>query len=251
MVFPTQNINRADQSSTTATSALQSQTATKTFWATKASELGVFPDNLDPNAIDGAVVANGATFTVCDPGAGAADGVKCNGGVGYTKDKTSNGNQKSYLIPNRIVMQAATTGPTGIAVGGGNAPAVFFNDDLLLASMYHSAEDAGTAVADYDTNGSKWCSPFVVELGEKDPATLQASNGLNGGSKCTWQIKAPNGEYGIGFQLKGADDKGNKISYANFHLQYVEFLNLAGLGSNAILPAGENDAFLLGSYDST
>jgi hypothetical protein len=114
-----------------------------------------------------------------------------------------------------------------------------------MASLYNPTFTATTA-APIDDTGSKWCSTWYNKLAfdSKTETFLVASNGLSGKSKCTFLLTTDNGTAAPGFRLLNAD-------YANFLLHYVEWITVAGLGTNGVLNAADGGLFHLGKYETT
>ena len=143
------------------------------------------------------------------------------------------------MIPNRLAFKVGHSAALTIATEA--SPAWKWNEDILLASMYQSSY-AGLVP---DTTGSKWCSPWHAKLNaDGSPLNLVATKGFNGKTKCTWLIQSSDGSSAPVFTLR-------KANYANFVFQWMEWINVAGLGANAVLPPLDGGDFHLGAYPTT
>jgi len=108
-----------------------------------------------------------------------------------------------------------------------------------MASFYHEVWPSTTKVAD----GTSWCSPFKTTLDAENKSTLTATMGFYGQTKCTWQFSSTDGLTGPGFMMESA-------SYTNFVIQWMEWITIAGLGSNAVLPSADGASFYIGAYST-
>lgn len=207
--FPTQTIFQADQATSSSKSAVVAPSTmtdaknTRTWWQTNSSMLGSYANVLDATSQTTAqnTAAKSATWVCCGSITNLSDARKCNGGAGWNQAGSS-----SHVIPYRIVINASTNG-NGVSYAGGQSSPFSWKSDFLLAALYHSSplENQNQSL-----DGSMWCSAWSTKL-TKDglPFTIQAANGLNGKSKCSWMILTDSGLYGPAIMLKRAD-------YANF-----------------------------------
>jgi len=108
-----------------------------------------------------------------------------------------------------------------------------------LASLGHNAWSSATKVED----GTAWCSPFKNELNKDKTtkATLTATPGLKGISKCTWQLSTTDGSVAPAFSFKTAN-------YAKFEVQWIEWITTAGLGTDGVLPTTSAANYFIGDY---
>jgi hypothetical protein len=110
-----------------------------------------------------------------------------------------------------------------------------------MASFYHSTY----ATVPATTVTSTWCSTWFFKLvSDGTVYETAAIQGLSGKSKCSWLISVDKGSVGPTFKLKSAD-------YANFIIQWVEWITVAGLGTDATLPIADAASFHLGAYAIT
>lgn len=125
----------------------------------------------------------------------------------------------------------------GITAKGSATYLWTFNSDVLLASVMQSGW-TGTEV----TDGTKWCSDFKVTL-KKDgtKGTATANQGLNGKSKCTFQFLAEDHTVGPTITFTKAD-------YVKVLVQWVEWLDSASLGTDAVLPTTSAANYHIGDY---
>jgi hypothetical protein len=159
----------------------------------------------------------------------------CNGGIGRNRAGTADN-----LISKRIYARPSVT--TGINFTVGTGDAFSWHEDLLMASFFHPQWGSTTAI----TDGTKWCSNFRSELNvDGTSLEVQATNGFNGKSKCTWSLLMVDGS------SKGPTFKLNSASWINFLFHWVEWINIAGLGSFGVLSSTEVADFYLGPYAVT
>jgi hypothetical protein len=169
----------------------------------------------------------------------ASTAKKCNGGGSYGSAATAT---KDFPITNRISMKVDNDG-TGTRLKSITTDLAAFkwNQDLAAASFYHSTFTTSTL----DETGSKWCSNWQVTLAATgDAATMTATNGLTGRTKCTWQMYVADGRMGPTIKITSAD-------YVTFFFQWIEWYDPAGLGSNALLPTSDGPNYQLGTYANT
>jgi len=220
IVFPTQTV--ATQNTVTTAKA-----GTRSFYAMTAAHLDAFGAPLA--ASSGAV--DGTYWTVCKSGS-ITTVLQCNNGVGYAGSADT-------PIAHRILMRVGvSTAFTGY--GGGTSDAFAWNEDLVLAALYHSTWGGATPV----TDGTKWCSDYKEEVpGDGTAKVVKASNGLMGKSKCSWQL------YAAG--TKGPAIKLNKADYVNFLFSWTEWISTTGLGTNAVLSGPIAANYHIGDYGTT
>jgi hypothetical protein len=234
-VFPTQKITKAAGSTGSKGSVGDQAGTTRTFWVTDSTFLGTYPAKTDGTT----GVADGAVWTVCKDQAAINDARLCNGGPTW-----NTADSKSFNIPNRIVFKVGVTGQIQVGDTSTNDKfaAVTWNEDLLMASFYHSAYTTSTAVKD----GTKWCSQWknTIKSDGTDEALIGAQKGLTGRSKCSWLILTDDGKAAPSFRLVKAD-------YSNFLLQWTEWIDPTGLGTNGRLPATQGANYWLGNYAAT
>jgi hypothetical protein len=235
-VFPTQKIAKATATAGNKGAVVDQTTASRTFWVVDSAMLGNYP----VKSVDGSAnVADGATWTICKNVAALQSALKCNGGPTWNTN-----DNKSYMIPNRIAFKANTSGSfqIGDATDNQSTPMIVWHQDLLMASLYHSANTAATPV----TDGTKWCSIWknTIKSDGSDEAVLSAHNGLTGRSKCTWLVLNDDGNAAPGIRLANAD-------YTNFIFQWTEWISVAGLGTQGVLPATQGANYWLGNYAAT
>ena len=95
----------------------------------------------------------------------------------------------------------------------------------MMDTFYHPTWESSVKV----TDGTKWCSNYLVSLpNDKTLKTATATQGLNAKSKCSWQFKTEDGDTGPTIKLKSA-------SFVDFLFHWTEWLNVSGLGTNAVL----------------
>lgn len=98
-----------------------------------------------------------------------------------------------------------------------------------MASFYHAEWNGSIETND----GTKWCSSWLNNLMKAGTeVTITANNGLTGRSKCTWFIKVEDGTVGPGIYVKSA-------SWTAFFLNWIEWPDAAGLGSDSVLPVAD------------
>lgn len=168
-----------------------------------------------------------------------ATAIKCNGGAGYNTIDASN---KDHIILKRIVMKVNIN--AAINVVATPSDVYTWNEDLNLASMYHSYYTSLTAET---TDGTKWCSNFSTILATAGTeASLMATKGFNGKTKCTWQFSMEDGTTAPVIELKSA-------FWVKFLFNWVEWFNTGagGMGSNAELPLADGAEHHLGAYAVT
>lgn len=114
-----------------------------------------------------------------------------------------------------------------------------WNQDMLLASLSQiDWPTAGTKV----TDGTAWCSGSTVSLPNAGTdVAFSATLGLNGKTKCSWQLKTADGSKAPGFTA-GA------LSYSKFQLQWIEFLTSTGLGTGGVMPTSDGANYYVGAY---
>lgn len=221
LIFPTQTLTAGNTATNQAVAA--PSTGSRTFWQFTTAHLGNYP----PEATTVSNIANGAVWMTCLD-TKAATNAECNGGVGKSSSA-------DHVISKRIVAQAGVS--TAISLGGGSSDVFIWNEDLLMASMYHPMWIAET------TDGTRWCSTFSMTL-SKDGVTTKtatATQGLNGKSKCTWQFVMEDGSKGPTIRLVSA----NSINFLFF---WMEWLNSANLGTGAFLADVGGANYQLGDY---
>jgi hypothetical protein len=173
-IFPTQNMVVAG-SNTADLCTIGSQSTTRTFWVTSTTMLGSYPSKI--TAGTSSSYASGPVWVACTD---ISDALKCNGGAGYNNAATT----KSHNVKNRLVIKAASTAQHQVA-GDSSAYTWTWNQDLLLASMYHPA---GSTVK---IDGTQWCSKFSNQLNTTSYSAVEmsVSKGLSGRSKCSFLIQ--------------------------------------------------------------
>ena len=231
VVFPTQKIIAATNTNGNKGSVETQGTATRTFWVSANTMYGAYPTV----ATTSSGFAVGAMWTVCKF-ANLTDITKCNGGP-----SRNTGENKNYLIPHRIAFQVNNVSAITIGDQSESYPATTWNQDILLASLYQSSYTGATAVVD----GTKWCSEWknTVKSDATDQATLAAQKGLTGRNKCTWLVLTSDGNAAPGIRLTNAD-------YVLFTFQWIEWITVAALGTNGVLPATEASPTFIGAYDA-
>lgn len=165
--------------------------------------------------------------------ADTTDAKKCNGGAGYNNSAGA----KTHNIAKRIGVKANTA---SIDVGG-TALTYTWNEDILLASLYQSSVADDTLI----TTGASWCSKWMTTLADAGTAsTLSATNGWNGRTKCTWQVRSPKASMGPVLKLKSA-------STSDMYINWMEWSDPNGLGTNAVLGLVDGASFYIGAYAVT
>lgn len=194
------------------------------------TQLGSYPPVLNGGKTNLCV---GACWVVC-LATNIADVVDCNGGVGW------NSSNANIPIINRIVVKAKNS----IAIpsyGGGTSDVFSWHEDLLMSSFYQSGWGSSTKV----TDGSKWCSDYLIPLangGTINSAT--ATNGLNGKTKCTWLFQTATGDEGPTIKLTSA-------SFVKFLFYWAEWINVAGIGANGVISGDIKANYHIGNYLSS
>lgn len=185
-----------------------------------------------------AEAGNEACWDVCVTTTSTVD---CNGGPGWQGKAVGGGAPPTYpIIANRIWAKIGqTSAPT---LGAAAASHVFaYHDEILMAAFYHAHWGGSTKIAD----GTKWCSDFKTTLNVNgDANTATATNGLTGKSKCTWQFISAEGTKGPTLSLKKSD-------YVNYLFNWIEWLNVTGLGTAGVLTGNIAGDFKIGNYPTS
>jgi hypothetical protein len=247
VVFPTQTLTKAVQATQGSTCAVAAAaTGTRTFYQTTATELGtnwVAITTTDATTSSN-TVADGASWVICK-NAEVVDATKCNGGPYFNFSAAATAaDPKSKAIVNRIAFFYGQTGTLTTGSDQTAVPSNFFtmNSDILVASFYHATFSGTTDTVD----GTKWCSTWINSL-KKDGtvATITATNGLTGRSKCTWQFKTEDGTVGVTFKV-------TKAEFTKAYFNYIEWISTAGLGTAATLPSSaDGSVYKIGTYATT
>lgn len=72
-------------------------------------------------------------------------------------------------------------------------------------------------------------------------STLTATNGWNGKTKCTWQVRSPTATMGPVFKLKST-------STSDMYINWMEWSDVTGLGTNAVLGTVDGASYYIGAY---
>lgn len=177
--------------------------------------------------------AAGAVYAICEV-ASYNDPTKCNGG-------TKGHKIASAALTTATAIAYRVVSWIGITAKGDSTYLWTWNNDVLLASVMQTAWTGTTATED----GTKWCGDFKVTLKKDGTAgSGKATNGLNGKSKCTFQFLAEDYTVGPTISISKAD-------YVKALVQWVEWIDTAALGTDAVLPAATAANYQIGAYATT
>jgi hypothetical protein len=199
----------------------------RAFWVTVLANIATYAPKLT-NATTVNATA-GSYWAVCNT---VDTSIACNSYVNYPSTTQT-------VISNRLVYKVgATQASDYISSTSGTGNFIQFNNDLLMASLYHEAD----ATATLTTDGSKWCSPWDTKVTKDGAAvTVTAMYGLTGRSKCTWFLTAEDNTVGPSFKVLPSDQ-------FDFDMQWFEFAGTAALESASLLPGTSAADFYLGAY---
>lgn len=151
---------------------------------------------------------------------------------------------KKRLIADTATVPTAATaqyGSTGVYVD------VLYDNEVLMASFFHSsyssADSADQAKLDA-ADGSKWCSVWANTVEADKEVKLTATMGLDGRSKCTWQLISKDGASAPTIKLTTA-------FFTDFYFHYFEWSSVTDLGTDATLKATNGGGYQLGAYAGT
>lgn len=250
--FPTQTLSNdlADPLVTGArTTITGAASGTRTFWATTYAMVGSANGQFDGSFASGTTAATivaqkaNGTSQQCCPIAGTNTigyGVTCNSGIGWT---LNSGTEESRGITNRVMLRPDTSADTTMGATTALVVNSKWNNDIVLASMAHFADAAGTT--SYNTDGAAgkaYCSPFLNSLlKDGTEVAIQAANGLVAGTKCTWQMVAADESVGPAFKINSTDE-------GDLLVQWMEWLDKTHLPTDYALPAASVADHYLGAY---
>ena len=165
-----------------------------------------------------------------------SDALKCNGGAGYNNSAII----KSHNVKTRLVYKASATAAIQVA-GDTSAYYWTWNNDFLMDSLYQPSASGDTR----KTDGSEWCGKWLNELRTDNTATtIDTIKGLSGKNKCTYLLIVKDKSFGPTIQLSRAD-------FLNFLIHWVEWINVAALGNDAVLNSNIQGTYQIGDYSST
>lgn len=240
VVFPGQTLQGATQATAGSKSTvIQMANSELTFWHTNGAKAPTFPGKIDGTSATTATSsqATGYTWVAC-LSASAADSLKCNGGNTY--NFTDKGTKAAgYAIAKRLMWVAGASAAITLP-DSGSFGTVTWDQDILIASLYHPAWASATAV----TDGSAWCSGLRTQLKtDGTTASIQASKGLTGHTKCSWILVTEK-------KTEGPTVKVDTADFANFYFQWIEWATTAGLGTNGVLNGADAADYFIGKYDT-
>jgi len=234
-ILPLQTVS-PDVTATNTSACSASATGYRSWWAHELAKVGAY---VAPNAgtddagKNTALDAGGAAkFVICS----SIDTIiNCNGRT-FNKNNTEDGTDITKLKERWVTYKTVGKANVVTFTATNLVYQYAFNEDIALAAQYHSA---GTVA----TDGTIWCSAWKSTLAvDGTVVDSAATKGYSKMSKCSWMYAAADGTVAPSVMIKETTNQ-------TFLMQYIEFHDVANLGSDGILATTDTAAsFFQGVY---